>query len=240
MLMPIGKRAEISLSPPVVVAQAAPISTKKIFNIPALLYHKTPDNFEEQLLVLRDRGYTTITMSELNDIIRGKTAGPAKPVAITFDDGFSDQLRALELLKKYNMKATFYIIVGGDLSNWCIGVERNNLSCGDSYMNWQEIINLQRSGLVEIGSHTINHLSLPNQTLAVQRDEIIKSKKILEDKLGVSVTSFAYPYGNYNDSLVNIVKEAGYTNATSTVANSTMSVDLIYILPRLRSTLKLP
>ena len=107
-------------------------------------------------------------------------------------------------------------------------------------MSWQEITNLEKSGLIEIGSHTINHLSLPSQTSAVQRDEIIRSKKILEDKLGIKINSFAYPYGKLDESLINMVKEAGYTNATGTVENSTMSIDLIYNLPRLRSTLKLP
>lgn len=241
MLQPVGKRAEIKIAPPIEVAKAVAMSSnRKIYDIPALIYHKTPDNFEQQLIALRDKGYTTITMSELNEIIRGRTAGPAKPVAITFDDGFSDQLRAFDLLKKYNMKATFYIITGGELSNWCIGADRKNFSCGDSYMSWSEITNLKNSGLIEIGSHTLDHLSLPNQTLAVQRDQIIKSKKIIEDKLGIQITSFAYPYGRLNDTVANIVKEAGYTNATGTVENSVMSLDLIYNLPRLRSTLKLP
>lgn len=241
LLQPVGKRAEIKAVPAVEIAQAAPVTgNKKIYNIPALIYHKTPDNFEQQLIALRDKGYTTITMSELNEIIRGRSKGPAKPAVITFDDGFSDQLKAFDLLKKYNMKATFYIIIGGELSNWCIGAERKNFSCGDGYMTWPEIINLKNSGLIEIGSHTIDHLSLPNQTLAVQRDQIIRSKKILEEKLGIPITSFAYPYGRLNDSVVSIVKEAGYTNATSTVENTSMSIDLIYNLPRLRSTLNLP
>lgn len=242
MLMPVGKRADIKPQQAVVATQPQPSNSikPKVFNIPALLYHKTPDNFEEQLTVLRDRGYTTVTMSELNSIIRGTSAGPAKPVAITFDDGFSDQLRAFELLKKYNMKATFYIITGGELSNWCIGADRKNFSCGDQYMNWAEIKSLQNSGLIEIGSHTLDHLSLPNQPVAVQRDQIIRSKKIIEEKLGTPITSFAYPYGRLTDSIAAIVKEAGYTNATGTIENSTMSLNLIYNLPRLRSTLKLP
>ena len=106
LLQPVGKRAEIKIAPPIEVAKAVAMSSnRKIYDIPALIYHKTPDNFEQQLIALRDKGYTTITMSELNEIIRGRTAGPAKPVAITFDDGFSDQLRAFDLLKKYNMKA---------------------------------------------------------------------------------------------------------------------------------------
>jgi peptidoglycan/xylan/chitin deacetylase (PgdA/CDA1 family) len=107
-------------------------------------------------------------------------------------------------------------------------------------MSWSEIINLKNSGLIEIGSHTLDHLSLPNQTFAVQKDQIIKSKKILEDKLGIQITTFAYPYGRLNDSVARIVREAGYTNATGTVENSIMSLDLIYNLPRLRSTLNLP
>jgi hypothetical protein len=107
-------------------------------------------------------------------------------------------------------------------------------------MNWAEIKSLQNSGLIEIGSHTLDHLSLPNQPIAVQRDQIIRSKKIIEEKLGINITSFAYPYGRLTDSIAAIVKEAGYTNATGTVENSTMSLNLIYNLPRLRSTLKLP
>jgi peptidoglycan/xylan/chitin deacetylase (PgdA/CDA1 family) len=223
-------------------AEAAAAPTQKISSqvIPTMIYHKTPDNFEEQLIALRDRGYTTITMAELNDIVRGNIKGPAKPVAITFDDGFSDQLRAFDLLKKYNMKATYYIIVGGERSGWCIGTERKNFSCGDAYLGWDQIKSLMNSGLIEIGSHTINHLSLPSQSLAVQKDEIITSKSILEQKLGINITSFAYPYGMLNDQLAQIVRQAGYTNATGTSEGNTISVNNIFNIPRLRSTLKLP
>jgi peptidoglycan/xylan/chitin deacetylase (PgdA/CDA1 family) len=210
------------------------------YNIPVLIYHKTPDNFEEQLQALREKGYSTITMNELNSIVRGYSKAPPKPAAITFDDGFSDQSRAFELLKKYNMKATFYIIVGGDNSDWCIGAERRNLTCGDAYMNWGEIKKLSDSGLIEIGAHTINHLSLPDIPITAARVEIFNSKSIIQQKIGKDVNSFAYPYGKMNQQLADLVAQAGYTNATGTKEGSIINLANIYDIPRLRSTLKLP
>lgn len=242
MLEPVGRRASVEIAKPTSspVAQPASSSVANQYFIPVLLYHKTPDNFEQQLIALRDKGYTTITMAELYAILNGAAQKPAKPAVITFDDGFSDQLRAFDLLKKYNMKATFYIIIGGGLSNWCIGAERRNTSCGDAYMNWADITKLKDSGLIEIGSHTIDHLSLPAQSQAVQKDQIFRSKQILEEKLGIRITSFAYPYGHLNDSAISLVRSAGYTNATGTVESSMVSKNNIYNIPRIRSTLNLP
>lgn len=240
LFKPVGKSVDENLLSEEKPASSAIPEKPVAYIIPTMLYHKTPDNFEEQLIVLRDRGYTTITMSELNNIVRGKAQLPAKPIAITFDDGFTDQLRAFELLKKYNMKSTFYIITGGERSGWCIGADRRSSNCGDSYLNWEQIKKIHDSGLVEIGSHTINHLSLPGLSYAVAREEIIKSKDIIEEKMGIKVTSFAYPYGRLDSSLMAIVQEAGYLNATGTSEGDVISIDNIYNIPRLRSTLKLP
>lgn len=242
MLEPIGRRAKVEspvAKPSTIVGQASAAEAKQTF-IPVLLYHKTPDNFEQQLVALRDKGYTTITMAEMYAVITGSAARPSKPAVITFDDGFSDQLKAVELLKKYNMKATFYIIVGGELSNWCIGAERKNTNCGDAYLSWDDIKNIKDSGLIEIGAHTIDHLSLPNQSQAIQRDQIIRSKRIIEEKLGIKVSSFAYPYGRLSDFTAAVVKEAGYTNAAGTTESSMVSIDNIYNIPRIRTTLNLP
>lgn len=237
---PIGKSVDENMLAKEDVASSVMPAKPVSYVIPTMLYHKTPDNFEEQLIVLRDRGYTTITMTELNNIVRGIIKSPPKPIAITFDDGFTDQLRAFELLKKYNMKATFYIITAGERSGWCIGADRKNANCGDAYLSWGQIKTIHDSGLIEIGSHTINHLSLPGQSYAVQKEEIVKSKAIIEQKLGIKVSSFAYPYGKLNDQVMNIVKEAGYLNATGTLEGDVVSIDNIFNIPRLRSTLKLP
>ncbi len=206
-------------------------------HLPILLYHKTPDNFELQMQHLRDTGYTPVTMQEVSGIISKKTKGPAKPIAITFDDGFSDQFKAFEILKKFNFKSTSYIIVGGKESNYCIGSERRpENNCGDSYMSWDEVKRLSDSGLVEIGSHSIDHLQLSALPEIIQKFQIIESKKILEAKIGKSVTSFAYPYGKYNQTSISLVRLAGYTNGVGVEASEDQNINNLFILNRIRDT----
>ncbi len=228
-------------TPPVVIKAvvAEPVANVPInssIHLPILLYHKTPANFDFQMKHLADAGYTPVFMQEVYMILAGKMAGPAKPVAITFDDGFSDQLKAAEILKKYNFKSTFYVFTGGELSGWCIGIERTSTTCGDSYLNWAQIKTLQGSGLVEIGSHTVDHLNLASLSEVAQRFQIVESKRILEQNLGVSVLSFCYPYGNYNAITERLVKEAGYNNATTTVGSEYQGPNSLFRLSRIRDT----
>lgn len=216
------------------------ISTKENLVLPIILYHKTPQDFESQMKLLIERGYTAVTMNEATEIITGKIIGPSKPVAITFDDGFSDQLKALEILRKLNLKSTFYIIIGSRNSGWCLGVEKKANNCGDAYMNWDEIKSIASSGLVEIGSHTVDHTSLSSQSEKVQRYEIFESKRILEEKLGIKINSFAYPYGKYNEITKRLVAEAGYINATTVNASYLQSSNMIFELYRIRKANDLP
>ena len=208
-----------------------------------MFYHYTPTDFDAQLTHLETAGYTTITPDQLNSYLRGVDNLPSKPVLITFDDGYSDQLKAFALLQKHHMKATFYVIIGGATSRWCIGIERKfdqGYPCGDSYLNWNEIKTLDASGLITIGSHTLDHLALGSRSADIQREQIFDSKKILEDELGHPVTTFSYPYGSFNATTVALVQEAGYTTAVSTIAGVGARLDNIYTLPRIRDAMKLP
>lgn len=121
-------------------------------------------------------------------------------VSLTFDDSYESAYKhAPDILQSYNFKATYYIIT-------------NYLGRG-GYMNAEQVLNLFKSG-DEIGAHTRNH---PNLTTLSERsvlDEISGSKKDLE-MLGISVTTFAYPYGGYNKNIEEMTKMAGFTNARS-------------------------
>jgi peptidoglycan/xylan/chitin deacetylase (PgdA/CDA1 family) len=232
-----------SSTPPVIIHPTAivvaPVEAKKAstgVHLPILLYHKTPANFDFQMKHLADAGYTPVFMQEVYMILTGKLAGPAKPVAITFDDGFSDQLQAAEILKKYNFKSTFYVFIGGELSGWCVGIERKVTTCGDSYLNWAQIKTLQGSGLIEIGSHTVDHLQLASLNEAAQRFQIFESKRILEQNLGVSILSFCYPYGSFNTITERLAIEAGYNNATTTVGSEYQNPNSLFRLSRIRDT----
>lgn len=208
--------------------------------IPILMYHKTPTNFENQLEILEAKGYTTIHMHELEQILLGKVAGPAKPVVITFDDGFANQMSAFELLQKHRMQATFYIIIGGQLSQGCLGLERSRHDCGDDYLNWQQVRTMAESDLVEIGSHTFDHPDLPTLSTAEQQHQILASKHYIEQQLGREITTFAYPYGKFNGSIARLVHDAGYQTAVTTNGGIDQSSAAMYELRRVRDASMLP
>ena len=96
-----------------------------------------------------------------------------------------------------------------------------------------ELATLQRGGLIEIGAHTVTHPFLSRLPEALQRDEIHRSKADLETTLGSAITSFAYPHGDYTTATVAVVREAGFTNACSTVPESVQTGIDSFQLPRI-------
>lgn len=208
--------------------------------VPILMYHYTPEDFEVQLLHLQDNGYHTITMNELAHYLYIGVSLPTKPVVLTFDDGFADQQKAFDLLKKYNMKATLYLILGGAESNYCIGISRTNINCGDNYLSWSQIKQMSDSNLIEIGAHTINHVDLANISPERQWQEISESKKRLEDIYNITVTTFAYPYGKHNQTSIDSVNKAGFLTAVTTQPGIDQSSETRFVMPRVRNALLLP
>lgn len=214
--------------------------------IPIVMYHNTPPNFEDQLVYLEQRGYTAIDLDQALAGLRGRTL-PAKPVVLTFDDGYADQMAAFGVLKRHNMRATFYIIGGGEASLWCIGAGRRYhdplqppAGCGDAYMNWDQVRELDRSGLITIGGHTVNHRDLAGLTADEQRLEIVTGKKMLEEQLGHGVRHFAYPYGIYTEETVGIVRAAGYVTAVTTETGEYQPGGAPLTLHRMRDAMGLP
>lgn len=187
---------------------------RKSMNIP-------PDIFEAQIKTLNENGYTFLTASELSSILNGYRVLPAKPVVITFDDGhWNNATVVLPILKKYQAKATIYLIT--DFLN------------GSDFLTDKQVREIIDSNLVEIGSHTVHHTSLSNKFSPVVKFELIESKKILEEKFDIKVFSFAYPNGDFDQQAIDLVKSAGYTNAVSTIPGTMQSNENKYFLYRLR------
>jgi peptidoglycan/xylan/chitin deacetylase (PgdA/CDA1 family) len=95
-----------------------------------------------------------------------------------------------------------------------------------------EVCMLEKEGIIEIGAHSINHLSLPAHPIAVQRNEIRQSKAYLEEILGRRVTSFSYPYGDFTGDTITLIKEAGIACACSVQAASVRQQSDCFQLPR--------
>lgn len=98
----------------------------------------------------------------------------------------------------------------------------------------EEIVALERGNLVEIGSHTVTHPLLNKLSAARQRDEVQRSKAVLEEILGHPVGSFAYPYGAYKTETVAVVRESGFHCACSTVAGVVEQRTDRFQLPRVQ------
>jgi peptidoglycan/xylan/chitin deacetylase (PgdA/CDA1 family) len=236
------KQRRVSNATPTSVTHEPLLFAKTLvqLEVPILIYHKTPVDFEAQLQVISNKGYTTITMRRLSRILRGLEEPPAKPLVITFDDGFSDQLQAVDLLKRYQINGTFYIMAGGELSQGCLGAARNRTDCGDSYLNWDEIKEIAKSPFVEIGSHTLDHADLPALSSQEQRSQLSQNKKVIEQMLGREVTTLAYPYGHYTPEVMQAARDIGYTSAVSTRGGTLQSTAELFELRRIRDPYLLP
>lgn len=175
--------------------------------IPILMYHDVsdetwgienlfvkPKEFEKQLQYLRDNGFQTITFEDLDHI-----SDFSKPVMITFDDGYiGNYLYAFPLLKKYNMKATIFIISDAVWSK--------------KYININHIKEMSDSGLISIQSHTKTHYFMGKAKVGEKLKEELTIPKIrIKEYTGQDCIAVAYPNGEWNENILpEIRKEYRY------------------------------
>jgi len=178
-----------------------------------------PFVFEQQMITLKNAGYKFILPSEINEFLKDESE--QKYVVVSFDDGYRTfYTYTYPIIKKHGIKSVNYIIYN------FIGRENNM----DSWM----IEQLVKDGLVEIGSHTLNHPDLTSISEEQLKTEIIDSKNLLEKRFNTKVTSFCYPYGFYNEKAFSFLKEAGYLTATTTKEGSLVSENNLYEIKRIR------
>ncbi|HET8850294.1 MAG TPA: polysaccharide deacetylase family protein [Marinobacter sp.] len=175
-----------------------------------------PELFRRQIAFLAGQGWTFVTMAELM-ACQGNT--PEKTVAITFDDGYRDNLtHALPVLRAFNAKATLYLVVDRHDRDWSVAKKAHHNSgelAREPKLTDAEVQTLLDSGLIELGSHTLTHPNLPASSLEQRWHEIQHSKTELEARFGVTVSSFAYPFGLYQPEDAELARKAGYSNAVT-------------------------
>jgi peptidoglycan/xylan/chitin deacetylase (PgdA/CDA1 family) len=173
--------------------------------------HVSPKRFEIQMWFLNMLGYKGLSMRELMPYLEGKKTG--KVVGITFDDGYQNNLiNAAPILKKYNFSATCYLVSKriGASNTWDL---KKNIT-QRPLMTQAEIQEWLNLGL-DIGAHTQTHPLLEEIGKHQSQEEIFNCKADLEQTFNVSIKDFCYPFGRFNETLVNMVKEAGYSTATT-------------------------
>lgn len=135
-----------------------------------------------------------------------------RTVVLTFDDGYETFYEAaLPILRRYDFSATVFVVSGevGGVSGW-------NPAGEARLMGWSRLRDLGQMS-IEIGSHTVTHPRLTDLGPLAVRRELENSRAGLEDKLGVPVRSFAYPFGAFNSAIEGWVQEAGYETGCSSL-----------------------
>jgi peptidoglycan/xylan/chitin deacetylase (PgdA/CDA1 family) len=166
-------------------------------------------DFEKQMTELVRRHYRTITLSEMERVMRGQNPVAGKTVVITLDDGWKSQDLALAVLRRHEMNASFAIFPGSGL--------------GNDYYEWANVEALAADPLFEVFSHSMTHPWARDENLVTWIDgtsskhgpgdvdlELFESRRLLEEHITRPVEYFAWPRGWYNEKLIEKAGTAGY------------------------------
>jgi peptidoglycan/xylan/chitin deacetylase (PgdA/CDA1 family) len=192
-------------------------------------YSVTPKAFAAQMRWLAWAGYTPVPMGALVASPHGSAPLPRRAVVITFDDGFRDCARfALPVLQRRGFTAMFYLVAGlvGRTSRW-MASGSGQLALAD----WTDVRALQAAGM-QCGAHSMSHPALATCSAATIRDELVDSRRILEDRLGREILHFAYPYGSVTPGVRALAAEAGYVSACTGEKRLATERDDPLLLPR--------
>lgn len=189
--------------------------------IPALTYHSIDESgslisfptefFRAQVSWLAENGYRSLTASQAAAALAGKEELASPGVVLTFDDGFrSVRDTAYPILAEYGFVATIFV-TSGYVGKPC-GWDRAPQAPGMELMSWEEIRFLARQGW-EIGGHTLSHAHLTRLGAAELKREITAGRRILQEEVGCEVSSFAYPFGEFDQRCAQLAREAGFCSA---------------------------
>lgn len=187
------------------------------------------DEFYRQMEFLSTSNYKVITLTKAVDIIFNKKLIDDKFIVLTFDDGcekFYD--KAFPILEKFNLPSTIYPVASylSKYASWGSAINPDL-----KILSKRMLVDLFELG-VEIGAHTMDHPKLTKLDRHKAIDQVRNSKETLEQLIGESVQSFAYPHGDYNKGTIEIVKEAGFHNAVTCISSLAEAAKSIYEIPR--------
>lgn len=236
-LMDLAKTAKNHFGIKVVGDQIQKVYEASLFEsnhagwIPVLMYHKIPtteldsphkiyvtqSNFEKHLEFYKSAGFETVTFSDLKEFKNGTRSFdqfPKKPIVLTFDDGYWDNLNNADpLLKKYGFKAQIFLLANNSIGHnqW----DEENAVKGDKIISGEDRKRWLSSNF-EIGSHGFSHKRITEMTSDQAFTELIDSKRSLEKEFEREVCVYAYTYGDTNAACAKLAEAAGYDFAVNT------------------------
>ncbi len=214
-------------------ADMAAVAPVEGIPVPIIMYHSvlkspkkqtkyivTPSQLEADMKWLRDNGYTAVFVADLVEYVYNGKELPKKPVVITFDDGYYNNLTYMyPLLKKYNMRASISVVgkYSQDFS------ETMDLNPAYAHLTWSNIREMYESGYVEILNHSYDmHSNTLRQGCAIMQGEgygeykaaltedVMQTQRLLEENCSVVPIGFTYPYGHICKESEEILRELGF------------------------------
>jgi peptidoglycan/xylan/chitin deacetylase (PgdA/CDA1 family) len=178
----------------------------------------SPAMLRDQLAWLLERGWVNVVLEET--ITSGRVEAPRKSFAITFDDGYQDNyLHGAPVLEWLGVRGTVFLVSDMIDSNepfpW-LASDTNSFDSEDLHMTTPQLRDGMERGTFVYGSHTRTHPFLSRLDTDEAWTEIHDSKMQLEKHLGIEVTTFCYPAGDFSEETVDLVREAGYRAAVVT------------------------
>jgi peptidoglycan/xylan/chitin deacetylase (PgdA/CDA1 family)/glycosyltransferase involved in cell wall biosynthesis len=210
---------------------------------PILMYHAFADGgrgsrfvqparrFAAQMWLLRILRYRVIELEELAAMLQAGTIPPRRTAVLTIDDGYRDNLAvASPILRRHRFPATVFLVSAriGAGNDW----EGDGTVAGRPLMSLEEVRRMARSG-ASLGAHSRTHPALPEITDGALEAEVAGSRSDLERVLGAPVTTFAFPYGRYDDRAVAAVRRAGFEAACTALPRPARPGDDPMLLPRI-------
>lgn len=180
--------------------------------------------FKKQMQALALAGWKFRTAAELNQPMTN-----GREVAVSFDDGYQDQMEAAEILESFGARGTFFVIPG------LLGKKMPGEGCWTRWdlMSSDQVKELPRRGH-EIGGHSLTHPGPLNlEKPDTQRQEIFACRKRLEDMIGGPIQGFSYPHGGYSTAVQELVADAGYRYASCSRPGSIQRGVNSFELPRI-------
>ena len=213
--------------------------------VPVLMYHSIgttrsrrfrrfavdPAEFAAQMDYLASQGYQAVTAA---DLARRQASGrelPPRPVTLTFDDAYEDFYTvALPVLRRHGFPATLFVPTAyvGTITEF-------NASGGEAdrrIMSWPALRDVVTEG-VEVGSHSHTHPQLDLVPEDIVRGEVTRSRRLLEDQLGLPIEGFSYPFGYWSKGARAAVAAMDYRYGVAVADLMTAPGDDMLALPRL-------
>ncbi len=178
-----------------------------------------PSAFRKQMHYLKDHGFKTITLLDFIERLKSGKPCPEKAFVLTFDDGFKNLYEiAFPILNELEFTATIFLPTDymGLAPFWKLGEKDRRAGVHRLLvLSWNEIEEMHRHGFA-FGSHGARHMRLTGLDPALIRREVEKSKRTIEEKLGVPCQLLSYPYGDFDESVKGITQENGFEGAVTT------------------------